>query len=162
MRAEKRIPKQGEVYRALASGWMLYRNQQQHPPRWSVSVAPAELVLVGGLCVRWRMALYWGGAHPWGRAIDSLFASSATAKDKRWAISTSALCNLLQFYLSIFFPVRLFVNAADSTKKVKGKKACLSILNPPQLPHTHTGFRLRAPLLSAVVIILLPFQQTQI
>lgn len=121
MCAEKRIPKQGEVYRALALGWMLYRNQQQHPLRWSISVAPAELVLVRGLCVRWRMARYWGGAHLWGRAIDSLFASSATAKDKRWAISTLALWQSLTI-LPIFVSATRACYHGRQHIKVKGKK----------------------------------------
>lgn len=140
MCAEKRIPKQGEVYRALASGWMLYRNQQQHPPRWSVSVAPAELVLVGGLCARWRMALYWGGAHRWGRTIDSLFASSATAKDKRRAISTSALWQsppILFIYVSAS---RAFCSSSRQHKKVNGserkrKKSKSLHFEAPSLPH---------------------------
>lgn len=76
---------------------------------------------------------------------------------------------LFQFYLFLFLPVRLFFaycgRQHNNKKKFKKKSEppYFEALVPPiLLTSTRTGFRLRALFLPAVVIMLLPFRQTQI
>lgn len=127
---------------------MLYKNQQQHPLRWSVSVAPAELVLVGGLCARWRMAFIGEKCILKVTLLTFYLPRSLMARDKRRAISVSVL-----WRSPPIFVCGAFVNAAHN-KKVKARLSFWSPPSPPWTPPPHP-VRLRAPFHPALLFFTL-------